>query len=163
MCASQNTSPSPPSGRRLLGLLRYGERHLLLDHHLLGEHHLVLLLLTAGLQLGEDLGEEGRLGVDPEHGSAEGVDDEETAVPEAVLVVLHQERLQRVADLVAHVRVGQVQAREHHGLQLVLAVHLLAHQLAHQHVHEHHVGGVDEGDVLWRRGRSAKGQHMNKG
>ncbi len=55
------------------------------------------------LQLGEHLGEEARLGVDPEHGPAQPVDDVDAAVPEAVLVSLHEERLQRVADLVAHV------------------------------------------------------------
>ncbi len=55
------------------------------------------------LELGEDLGEERRLRVDPEHGLGEEVDDADAAVPEAVLVALNQERLQGVADLVAHV------------------------------------------------------------
>ena len=54
-------------------------------------------------ELREDFGEERGLGVDPEHGLAQLVDDVDAAVPELVLVRLDQERLQRVADLVAHV------------------------------------------------------------
>jgi hypothetical protein len=55
------------------------------------------------LELCKDLCEEARLRVDPEHWSAQPVDDVHAAVPEAVLVRLDQERLQGVADLVAHV------------------------------------------------------------
>ena len=54
-------------------------------------------------ELREDFGEERGLGVDPEHGLAQLVDDVDAAVPELVLVRLDQEWLQRVADLVAHV------------------------------------------------------------
>ena len=55
------------------------------------------------LELREDLREERGLGIDPEHGAAQLVDDVDAAVPEFVLVRLHEERLQGVADLVAHV------------------------------------------------------------
>ena len=55
------------------------------------------------LQLREDLREEPRLGVYPEHRGAQAVDDGDAAVPEALLVRLHKERLQGVTDLVAHV------------------------------------------------------------
>lgn len=55
------------------------------------------------LELREDLGEEGGLGVDPEHGLAQLVDDVDAAVPELVLVRLDEERFQGVADLVTHV------------------------------------------------------------
>ncbi len=55
------------------------------------------------LELGENLCEVGGLGVDAQHVRGEAVHDGDAAVPEPVLVALHQEGLQRVADLVAHV------------------------------------------------------------
>ena len=106
----------------------------------------------AGLQLREDLREEGGFGVDPQHTPAERVDDVEAAVPEAILGLLHQEGLQRIGDLVAHVRVGQVEAGENYRLQLRFRFHVLApHQLPDQHVDEHYVRGVDEGHVLQQK------------
>ena len=49
------------------------------------------------LQLSEDLGEEAGLGVDPQHGSAELVDDCDTSVPELLLVSLHEEGFEWIA------------------------------------------------------------------
>ena len=54
-------------------------------------------------QLGEDLGEEAGLGVDPEHGGAEAIDDVDAPVPEAILVRFNEEWLEGVAYFVAHV------------------------------------------------------------
>lgn len=103
---------------------------------------------AARLELREYLGEVRGLGVDAQHLCRHGAHDAQAPVPERVPAVLHQERLQRVRYLVAHVRVGQVQAREHHGLQLRLRGHPLVDQLPHQHVHEHHVRRVYERHVL---------------
>lgn len=66
---------------------------------------------AAALELGEDLGEEARLGVDPQHVRRQPVDDDEAPVPELLLGVLDEERLQGVRNLVAHVGVGEVQTR----------------------------------------------------
>ena len=63
----------------------------------------VLYVGTDVLQLGEDLREEAGLGIYPEHGAAEAVDDVDAAVPEAVLVRFDQEWLKWVAYFVAHV------------------------------------------------------------
>lgn len=103
---------------------------------------------AARLELREYLGEVRGLGVDAQHLGRHGAHDAQAPVPERVPAVLHQERLQRVRYLVAHVRVRQVQAREHHGLQLRLGGHPLVDQLPHQHVHEHHVRRVYERHVL---------------
>lgn len=84
---------------------------------------------AAPLQLGEDLREEGRLTVDPEHLLAEQVHDEEATVPELFPSTIHQERFQRVGYLTAHVRVGQVEAGEEHRLQLALFGDLVVDQL----------------------------------
>lgn len=117
---------------------------------------------SAGLEFGEDFGEEGRLCVDPEHAPAEGVDYEEAAVPEAVLGLLDEEGLEGVGDLVAHVGVGQVEAGEDDRLQLRLRLHVLpAHQLPHQHVDEHHVRRVDESHVLKHNRNQYFGSQMS--
>ncbi len=58
------------------------------------------------LELSEDLREECRLRVDSQHRLGQQVDDPDASVPEAVFVGLDQKRLQRVADLVAHVAGG---------------------------------------------------------
>ena len=55
------------------------------------------------LKFGEDFGEKSRLRVDPQHRLGQLVDDVDAPIPELLLVRLDQERLQRVADLVAHV------------------------------------------------------------
>lgn len=110
---------------------------------------LVDLGRAEGLELGEDLGEEGRLGVDAEHAPGEGVDDGQAAVPEVLLALLHEEGLQRVGDLVAHVRVGEVEAGEHHRLELgARADSLAVDQLPDEHVDEHHVRRVYECHLL---------------
>lgn len=103
---------------------------------------------TTCLQFGEDFGEVARLAVDAQHLGAQSVDDEEASVPEFVLAVLDEEGLQRVADLVAHVAVGEVQAGKHRRLELALGGLLAVHQLAHEHVHEHHVRRIYERNVL---------------
>ena len=48
------------------------------------------------LQFGEDVGEEPRIGVDPEHGPAEAADHVHAPVPEPLPAAPDQERLQRV-------------------------------------------------------------------
>ncbi|TNN36164.1 hypothetical protein EYF80_053668 [Liparis tanakae] len=110
---------------------------------------LSLLRYTGSAQhVGEHLSEVVRVGVDLEHLRAHQVDDGQAAVPEGLLGALHQEGLERVGDLVAHVGVGQVEAGEQHGLQLVLRGHLGGDHVPAQHVHEDHVGGRDEALVL---------------
>lgn len=89
-----------------------------------------------------------RIRVDLQHLGAHHVDDGQTAVPECLLGGLHQEWLERVGDFIAHVRVGQVEAGQEHGLQLVLRGHLGGHHVAAEHVDENHVGGCDEALVL---------------
>lgn len=103
---------------------------------------------AAGLQLREDLGEVARLRVYPQHVGGEPVDNVQAAVPELLLGVLDEEGLQGVRDLVAHVRVREVEAGEDDGLQVLLAVDVLLDEVADQHVHEDDVRGVDEGYVL---------------
>ncbi len=103
---------------------------------------------TLVLEVLEDLGEEMRVGVDLQHFGTHFVNDPQRALPEHLLVGLHQEGLQRVRDLVAHVRISQVQAGEKGGLQLVLAGNILGHRLPAEQVDEHQVGGSDETLVL---------------
>ena len=67
-------------------------------------------------EFSEELREEAGLCVDPEHVSGETPHDLEAAFPEDGGALLHDERLDGVRDLVAHVRVGEVQAGEHHCL-----------------------------------------------
>lgn len=139
----------PSSGGRLLRLLWNWEwSSLLYQGRLRQQLWVVVLLLPTRLQLCEDLSEERRLSVDPEHGAAESVDDGQATIPEPFLVLFHQKRLERIGDFIAHVGVGEVKASENNCLQLLLAAHLLTHKLSYQHVHEHHVGRVDERDVL---------------
>ena len=54
-------------------------------------------------QLREDLGKEGGVGVDPEHGRAQLVDDVHAAIPKLVLVRLDQEGFEWITDLISHV------------------------------------------------------------
>lgn len=63
------------------------------------------------LKLGEDLREESGLTVDSQHFGAKSINDQEAPVPELVLAVLDEERLERVTNLVAHVTVAQVETR----------------------------------------------------
>ncbi len=46
-----------------------------------------------------------------EHFATHAVDDRQTAIPESILIRLHQEGLERVRNLVSHVGVGQVEAK----------------------------------------------------
>lgn len=73
------------------------------------------------LQLREHLGEKPRLGVDPQHVKRQTVDNQQASVPKLILGIFYEERLERVGDLVAHVRVGEVEAGENDGLQLLRA------------------------------------------
>lgn len=108
----------------------------------------LLLLLALVLEVCEDLGEVVRIRVDLQHLGAHHVDDGKTAVPERLLGGLHQERLERVGDFIAHVRVRQVEAGQEHGLELVLRGHLGGDNVAAEHVDENHVGRGDEALVL---------------
>lgn len=76
------------------------------------EFGLLLLFLALILQVSKHLGEEVRVGVYLKHLAAHAVDDLQAAVPEGLLLCFNQERLQWVGDLIAHVRVGQVEAGE---------------------------------------------------
>lgn len=108
----------------------------------------VIRIGTTCLQFGEYFGEVSGLAVDAQHLGAQSIDDEETSVPEFVLAVLDEEGLQRIADLVAHVAVGQIEAGQHRRLELAFRSLFAVHELAYQHVHEHHVRRVDERYVL---------------
>ena len=67
--------------------------------------------ITTNLQFSEDLREESRFAVNPQHLGAQSIDDQQASIPEFVFAVLDEERFQRVADLVTHVAVAQIQAR----------------------------------------------------
>jgi hypothetical protein len=54
-------------------------------------------------QFCEDLSEEPGLGIDPQHGPTQAVDDIHAAFPKTFLVRLNEKRLQWVTDLVTHV------------------------------------------------------------
>lgn len=71
-------------------------------------------------------------------------------VPELLLRVLDEERLQGVANLIAHVRIGEVETGEHGCLQLRFLYLLPTDQLPDQHVDKDHIRRVDEGDILER-------------
>ncbi|GFS89066.1 uncharacterized protein NPIL_473611 [Nephila pilipes] len=103
---------------------------------------------AAPLEFGEDLCEEAGLAIDPQHLATEQVDNEQTPVPEFVLGVLHQEGFEGVRDLIAHVRVAQIEAGEDHCLEFALGLDVLCDGFAHQHIQEDDVGRVDESDVL---------------
>lgn len=77
-------------------------------------------------------------------------------IPELVLGVLDQERLQRIANLVAHVRIGEIETGQNRSLQLRLFCLFSGDQLTDQHIHKHYVGRIDEGDVLEGEGRMEK-------
>lgn len=99
-------------------------------------------------QVGENLCEVVRVRIKLEHFATHTVDDVQAAVPEDVLVHLHQEGLERVGNLISHVGVGQVEASEHLGLQLTLAGHLWRNDLTAQHIEEDQVCRGDEALVL---------------
>lgn len=103
---------------------------------------------SAGLQLGEDLREESWFAVDSQHFGAQSVDDQQATIPELVLAVLDEEWLQGITNLVAHVAIAQVEARQDRRLKFPLGSFIPVHQFSHQHVHEHYVGGIDESDIL---------------
>jgi len=121
----------------------------------------------------KDVREVGRVAVKTEHVAAAAVDDAETAAPELVAFrrqfrVCHggrrrrtastatgrdEKRLQWVADFVAHVRVGEVEAGEDERVQAAADADVLQCWLsvefgADEQVDEDDVGRVDESDVL---------------
>lgn len=105
--------------------------------------------LALVLEVLKDLREEVGVGVESQHLRAEPLDEAQAALPEALLVGLHEERLERVGDLVAHVGVGEVEAGEEGGLQFRGRRQLVpTKRLPAQQVHEHQVGGGNEGLVL---------------
>jgi len=89
-----------------------------------------------------------RVCIELKHFGTEPVDDPERHLPENVLVRLGHERLERVGDLVAHVGVGEVEARVEGSLQLGCAVDAVRYRVFAQQVHEHHVGRRNEALVL---------------
>jgi len=100
-------------------------------------------------QLPEGGSEEVRLRVDLQHFARHPGHHHAAPLPERVPVVgLHQEGPERVGDLVAHVRVGDVQAGENVALHLVPRLGGLGHALAAQHVGEDDRGGHDELHLL---------------
>lgn len=103
---------------------------------------------SAGLQFGEDLGEESRLAVDSQHLGAQSVHDQEAPIPEFLLAVLDEERFQGIADLVSHVAVAQIEARQYRCLEFPLGRLVAVDQLSYQHINEYYVGRIDKGDVL---------------
>lgn len=103
---------------------------------------------AACLQFGEDFGEVARFGVYPEHVGGQTVDNVDAAVPEALFGILNEERLQRIRDLVAHVRIGEIEAGEDDGLEVLLALDVVLDEVTNEHVDEDDVGRVDESDIL---------------
>ena len=104
--------------------------------------------MSEGLQLSENLSEETGITVNSQHTGAESVNNLETAVPEPILVILHKEWFQRVADFIAHVGVGQVETGKNGGLQVVFSDGVFVDKMSDEHVDKHHIGRVDECDIL---------------
>lgn len=96
----------------------------------------------------KNLGEKVWVCIQLKHFGTHPVDDPERCLPENVLVRLVHERLERIGDLVAHVRVGEVEASLKGALQLGWAVGAVRYRVFAQQVHEHHVGRRDEALVL---------------
>lgn len=69
-------------------------------------------------------------------------------IPELILGLLHQKRLQRIANLISHVRIGQVKARQHLRLKLQFLRLFSVDNFANKHVNEHNIRGIDEGNIL---------------
>jgi len=86
-------------------------------YHLLHSH--ALLHQRVRLELIEKLGEIALVSVDPEHVRAQVGHQTARPLPEDGPVLLDEERLERVADLVAHVGEGQVKTGHDVALQLV--------------------------------------------
>jgi hypothetical protein len=76
-------------------------------------------------------------------------------IPELILRFFNQKRLQRIANLIAHVRVRQVQARQHRCLQFLLARLFAVDQITNQHVQEDNIGWVDEGNILQTKDKNS--------
>lgn len=89
-----------------------------------------------------------RIRVNLQHFRTHGVDDTETAVPESLFTALHEKRFERVRDLVAHVRVGQVEAGQEGSLQFVRGGQLRRYHVPAQHVNKDHVSRRDKALVL---------------
>lgn len=69
-------------------------------------HMCVLVEILVVFELGKDLSKKGWVSIEAQHLAAQQIDDVQRSVPKLVVrVALAQERLQRVGDLVAHVRV----------------------------------------------------------
>ena len=93
------------------------------------------VLRGVGFEVAKDLGEVARIFVHTQHSGAVLVDKTHAPCPEPVPAVapgitagqawrrlgVDEERLERIADLVAHVRVRQVQTGQDDSLQLLLS------------------------------------------
>jgi len=83
----------------------------------------------------------------------------DSPIPELVLRLLHQKGLQRVAYLVSHVGVRQVQTSQHLRLQVELFRLIAVNHLTHKHVDKHDVRWIDKSNILKRQ----QGVAVNKG
>jgi len=109
-----------------------------------------LLDQRKGLELVEELGEVSGIAVDFEHVGAQLVHEGDHTGPKDGAVLLDEEGLERVADLVAHVGEGQVEAGHDITLELVDGVRSLARpeRVSDQQVHKNDVDRIHEGDLL---------------
>ena len=70
-------------------------------------------------------------------------------MPEHVSVRFDEKRLERIADLVAHVAERQIQTGHDVALQIVHGVNVDGpERVSHHHEKEDHVHGIEEGHVL---------------
>ena len=85
------------------------------ENNLLGSENRV------ALEFSKDLREEGRVRIDPKHFLTVLLNNSQRSHPKSVAILLAcEEGFERIADLVAHVGVREVQASEHERLQLAL-------------------------------------------
>lgn len=104
--------------------------------------------LRVGFQFGEEICEERGVGIDPQHIAAFRVDHAQAALPEPVPVFLHKEGLQGIADLVAHVGIGEIEAGKNDSLEFAFVSDVvLKREVFEEHVEKYNVGWIDEGDL----------------
>ena len=101
------------------------------------------------LEFFEQTGKEVRIAVDPQHPVAHVDDDPDALVPEPLPVIVgRDERSDRIADLISHVRVGQVEAGEHRRLEILDRDDVRVDGVSHHHIEEDDVRWVEERYLL---------------
>lgn len=74
------------------------------------EQPVLLFLAALILQVSKDLSEIVWISVDLQHFGTHEVDDGEATIPKCLFTALHQEGLERVGDLIAHIGIGEIEA-----------------------------------------------------